>query len=215
MDRNARFTFRYNHLYDLLYQAGVPINKMRVASPFLSQGIDSLYLYRVIEPDTWGKMIGRVNGANFASIYGRTNAMAWRDIKLPKGYTWQSYVKFLLSTLPEQSRKDYERIFATSIKFWKKRGGVLDNQTIQQLKDAGIPFEIAGKTNYKTEKVAVTFDEYPDDAPVDEFKVVPSFKRMAITIMRNDHTAKYMGFSRTKAQQERRRKAIERYQNIL
>ncbi|WP_203641816.1 DUF3440 domain-containing protein [Levilactobacillus andaensis] len=212
---NARFGFSYNHLYDLLYQAGVPLNKMRVASPFLSQGIDSLYLYRVIEPDTWGKMLGRVNGANFASIYGRTNAMAWRDITLPKGYTWQSYVKFLLSTLPEDSRKDYERIFATSIKFWKERGGVLDDKTIDQLREAGVPVKIVGKTNYKTEKVAVTFNEYPDDVPVDKFKLVPSFKRMAITIMRNDHTAKYMGFSRTKAQNERRRKAIERYENIL
>lgn len=212
---NAKFCWTYNHLYDLLYQAGVPINKMRVASPFLSQGIDSLYLYRVIEPDTWGKMIGRVNGANFASIYGRTNAMAWRDITLPEGYTWKSYVRFLLSTLPEQTRLDYQRIFDTSIKFWRERGGVLDNQTIQQLKDAGIPMKVGGKTNYKTDKLAVTFDKYPDDAPVDEFKLVPSFKRMAITIMRNDHTAKYMGFSRTKAQQERRKKAIERYQNIL
>ncbi|MDE7523157.1 hypothetical protein MBS99_09780 [Ligilactobacillus salivarius] len=33
--------------------------------------------------------------------------------------------------------------------------------------------------------------------------------------MKNDHTAKYMGFSRTKEQQEKRRKAMEKYANIL
>lgn len=212
---NAKCGYAYNHLYDVFYQAGVPLNQMRVASPFLSQAIDSLYLYRVIEPDTWGKMVGRVNGANFASIYGRTNAMAWRDIKLPQGYTWQSYVKFLLSTLPQQAREDYEHIFATSIKFWREKGGSLDEHTIQQLRDAGILVEVHEQKSYKTDKKPVTFDEYPDDVEVDEFKLVPSYKRMAITIMRNDHTAKYMGFSRTKAQQERRKKAIEKYQNIL
>lgn len=212
---NAKNGWKYNDLYNLYYQAGIPINQMRVASPFLPEGIGNLHYYQVIEPDTWGKMIGRVNGANFASIYGRTNAMAWKDIKLPKGYTWQSYLKFLMSTLPEPTRKNYEHIFKTSIEFWKKRGGVLDEKTIQELKDAGIPFKIKGKTNYHTDKQAVTFEKYPDDAPVKNFRLIPSFKRMCVTIMRNDHTAKYMGFSRTKAQNERRKKAIEKYKNLF
>lgn len=212
---NGKYSYPYNHLYDLYYQAGMSINQMRVASPFLSEGLDSLKYYQVIEPDTWAKMVGRVNGANFASIYGGTKAMAWKDIQLPKGYTWKSYLKFLLKTLPEKTRREYEKIFSTSIKFWDKRGGVLSDRTIKELEDAGIPIDIKGKTNYKTDKKAVTFHEYPDDAPVTEFKTVPSYKRMCITIMKNDHTASYMGFSRTKAQQEKRRKAMEKYEKIL
>ena len=212
---NAKLGFEYNSIYDLYFYAGIPINKMRVASPFLSQGMDTLKYYQVIEPNTWAKMLGRVNGVNFASIYGSTTAMGWNKIKLPKGMTWKSYVKFLLKTLPEQTRKDYEKIFATSFEFWAKRGGVLSKETIQELNDAGIPFEVKGQTNYKTDKSAVTFEDYPDDAPVREFKTVPSYKRMAITIMKNDHTAKYMGFSRTKEQQERRKKAIAKYKEIF
>lgn len=212
---NAKNGFDYNKLYDLYYKAGMPIEQMRVASPFLSQGLGTLGYYQVIEPNTWAKMLGRVNGVNFAGIYGSTTAMGWKNITLPPGHTWKSYLKFLLDTLPKEARENYERIFKTSIEFWRNRGGVLSDETIQELRDAGIPLEVKGKTNYKTDKKAVTFEEYPDDAPVNDFKSVPSFKRMCITIMKNDHTAKYMGFSRTKEQQERRKQAMEKYKNIL
>lgn len=212
---NAKNAWNYNKLYDLYYQAGIGIDQMRVASPFLSQGLGTLKYYQVIEPDTWAKMLGRVNGVNFSGIYGGTTAMGWKSIQLPEGHTWKSYLKFLLSTLPEETRKDYEKIFKTSIEFWDKRGGVLSDETIKELQEIGIPLEVKGKTNYKTDKKAVQFHEYPDDAPVKEFKTVPSYKRMCITIMKNDHTAKYMGFSRTKEQQEKRRKAMEKYANIL
>ncbi|MGX5378197.1 DUF3440 domain-containing protein [Ligilactobacillus sp. LYQ135] len=212
---NAKYGYRYNHLYDIFYQAGIPLDKMRIASPFLAQGLDNLKYYQVIEPDTWGKMLGRVNGVNFASIYGGTTAMGWKNIRLPRGYTWKSYLKFLLSTLPKETRKNYERIFKTSIEFWRSKGGVLDNETIQELKDAGIPLKVGNKTNYKTDKKPVTFAEYPDDAPIKNFRLVPSYKRMCITIMKNDHTAKYMGFSATKAQREKRKKAIEKYKKLL
>ena len=212
---NAKNAFKYNKIYDLYYRAGVKAHAMRVASPFLSEGLDSLKYYQVIEPDTWAKMIGRVNGVNFAGIYGGTTAMGWKSIKLPKGMTWKSYLQFLLSTLPKSTREEYEQIFKTSIEFWAKKGGVLDDKTISELKEAGIPIEVGEKTNYKTSKKPVKFPEYPDDTPVTDFKAVPSYKRMAITIMKNDHTAKYMGFAQTKAQVERRKKAIEKYKNIF
>ena len=67
---NGKFGYAYNHLYDLYYMAGVSIERQRVASPFLCEAQDSLKLYRVIDPNTWGKMIGRVNGVNFTGIYG-------------------------------------------------------------------------------------------------------------------------------------------------
>lgn len=213
---NAKNGYPYNKLYDLFYKAGVGINQMRVASPFLSEGLDSLKYYQVIEPDTWAKMIGRVNGVNFAGIYGGTTAMGWKSIKLPPGMTWKSYLGFLLSTLPPETRKEYEKIFETSIKFWREKGGVLDQKTIDELRETGIKIEVGNKTNYKTTKLPVTFDEYPDSADgITDFRVVPSYKRMCITIMKNDHTAKYMGFAQTKEQIKKRKKAIEKYENIF
>ena len=69
----------YNRLYDLFYRAGVPLDSQRVASPFISPAIASLHLYKAIHPDTWGRMVGRVDGANFAALYGRTAEMCIRD----------------------------------------------------------------------------------------------------------------------------------------
>ena len=56
---------------------------MRVASPFISEGQESLKLYKTIEPHTWGKLVSRVNGVNFTGIYGGTTAMGWKKITRP------------------------------------------------------------------------------------------------------------------------------------
>ncbi|HRJ61633.1 MAG TPA: DUF3440 domain-containing protein [Azospirillaceae bacterium] len=207
----ARFGFDYNRLYDLFHLAGVPLAKMRVASPFNDYATDSLKLYRVIEPDVWAKMLGRVQGANFAALYGGTRVMGWKSIRLPPGHSWKSYVEFLLATLPAETAATYREKFGTSIAFWRDRGGVLSAQTIAELEAAGIKFTVKGATNYKTDKVAVVFDEYPDDLEVTEFQTAPSWKRMAVCILKNDHLCKFMGFSQTKEEAERRRKAIQKY----
>jgi predicted phosphoadenosine phosphosulfate sulfurtransferase len=208
---NAKFGFDYNRLYDLFHYAGLSIHEMRVASPFNDWAIGSLKLYRVIEPNIWGKMIGRVNGANFCAIYGGTSAVAWKNIKLPKGHTWRSYVEFLLNTLPEDTRKTFEEKFATSFDFWLRKGGVLSTDTIEELRAMGVKINVGGKTNYKTNKNSVTFEEYPDDLDVKEFQSVPTYKRMAICILKNDHLCKYMGFSQTKHEANKRKTAIAKY----
>ena len=35
--------------------AGVSLDRQRVASPFINEAIESLALYKVIDPDTWGR----------------------------------------------------------------------------------------------------------------------------------------------------------------
>lgn len=121
---NGRFGWDYNRLYDLYYRAGVPLEKQRVASPFISQALSSLHLYRAIDPDMWGKMVSRVNGVNFAGLYGRSSMMGWYSIKLPPGMTWEGYLDFLLKTLPEPTRRNYQRKLAVSVNFWREKGGV-------------------------------------------------------------------------------------------
>lgn len=211
---NAKFSYSYNKLYDLFYQAGLNIDQMRVASPFLSEGQETLTLYRVIEPHTWGKLVSRVNGVNFTGIYGGTTAMGWKSITLPQGHTWESYMHFLLSTLPEETRQNYLSKLQTSIKFWREKGGVLDNETINVLKKSGVNIEVGKDTNYKTTKLPVRMD-YIDDIDIKDFKLVPTYKRMCICIMKNDHLCKYMGFSQTKNEIARRKNIIEKYQNLL
>jgi len=210
---NARFGFPYNKLYDLFYLAGVPINAMRVASPFHLAAQSSLGLYRAIDPDVWGKMVSRVNGVNFTAIYGGTKAMGWRNITKPDHFTWREYMDFLLSTLPKQAAENYREKLRTSIEFWRKRGGVLSQKAIGDLRQAGIDFEIGDKSNYKTDKKPVRM-EYADDIDSSEFQLIPTYKRMCVCILKNDHLCKYMGFSLNKNEMARRKAALEKYKDI-
>ena len=127
---NARNGYDYNKVYDLMYLAGVPMNKMRVASPFNDCAQESLKLYKVLEPNTWGLMIGRVNGVNFTGLYGGTTAMGWHTITKPKHFTWKQYMEFLLDTLPEETRQLYLRKLEVSKKYWLTTGGALPSDMI-------------------------------------------------------------------------------------
>ncbi|WP_277295900.1 DUF3440 domain-containing protein [Streptococcus hyointestinalis] len=210
---NAKFGFDYNKLYDLYYQAGLPIEAMRVASPFISEGQETLKLYKVIEPHTWGKLVSRVNGVNFTGLYGGTTAMGWKKITKPDKMTWKQYMEFLLDTLPEDKKQNYLKKLKTSVKFWKEKGGVLSDEIIEELDRLSIKYEL-GTHNYRTSKKAVKLD-YLDDLDIKDFKAIPTYKRMCICILRNDHTCKYMGFSQTKFETKKRKEAIEKYGKIL
>lgn len=210
---NAKNGWDYNRLYDLFYYAGVPLHKQRVASPFISEGIEALHLYQVIEPDTWGKLIGRVNGVNFAGIYGRTTAMGRRKITKPPHFTWEQYMYFLLDTLPKETKQKYLDKLATSVKFWKERGGCLNEETIQRLRKAGVEISVCETTNYKTDKKPVRMP-YIEDYEGKNFKDIPTYKRMCICIILNDHLCKYMGFSLTKDEMDRRKAIQEKYKNL-
>lgn len=210
---NAKFGFEYNKLYDLYYQAGVPIDSMRVASPFISEGQESLKLYKVIEPHTWGKLVSRVNGVNFTGLYGGTTAAGWKSIAKPEHFTWKQYMEFLLDTLPDPTKQNYLAKLETSIKFWKEKGGVLSDDIINELDSLSIKYEF-GTHNYKTDKKAVKM-EYLDDLDISDFKSIPTYKRMCICILKNDHLCKYMGFSQTKREMQKRKEAIKKYAKIL
>ena len=211
---NGRFGWSYNHLYDLYYQAGISLDKQRVASPFISQAQTSLKLYRTIDPDMWGKMINRVNGVNFTGIYGGTKAVGWMSVQLPKGFTWAEYMRFLLNTLPPETRANYLEKLAVSIEFWRNKGGCLSDETIGKLQAAGIPIAVSEKSAYKTNKKPVRM-EYLDDIHIPEFRELPTFKRICICILKNDHTCKYMGFAPTKTERDRRQKIMEKYRALL
>ncbi|MDE5891053.1 MAG: DUF3440 domain-containing protein [Bacteroidales bacterium] len=207
---NGKFGWDYNHLYDLFHQAGVPVARQRVASPFISEAMSSLKVYRAIDPDTWGRMVGRVNGVNFSSIYGGSTAMGWKSIKCPEGFSWKDYMYFLLDTLPGPVRQNYMDKLEVSMRFWRNRGGCLSSEVIEKLRKAGVEFTIGAETAYRTEKTPVKM-EYIDDIDIAEFREIPTYKRMCICILKNDHVCKYMGFALTKSEKERKDKVMEKY----
>jgi len=211
---NYKNRWDYNKLYDLFWKAGLSPAQMRVASPFHDSGIENLKLYKVIDPKNWGKMIGRTSGVNFAGLYGGTTAMGWRSIKLPEGHTWKTYMEFLLSTLPKNSADNYRRKLEISKKFWTEKGGCLSAETIEKIKELNIKYEVIADTNYKTTKNPVRM-EYQDDIDIEEFREIPTYKRMCVCIMKNDHLCKYMGFSLTKTETQMRTEASNKYKGVL
>ncbi len=208
----GKFGWDYNKLYDLYYQAGVSFGDMRVANPFHECGIHALKLYKAIEPNTWGKMIGRVNGVNFGAIYGQSKAVGYRQVTLPKGQTWKQYVNFLLQTLPKETREIYVKKFKRSKEYWIKKGGALSVNLVEQLREARVPFidlgEPQNNRNYKTAYRWIKFSEYPDELPVTQTRLVPSYKRMCITILKNDTSCRYMGFAQTKDELQKKKEAM-------
>ena len=213
----ATFHFEYNQLYDLYYKAGLKPSQMRVASPFNDYSKDSLNLYRVIDPEIWTKLVGRVRGANFASIYGRTKAMGYRSVSLPEGYTWKSYTMFLLDTLPVRLRNNYVKKFKTSIQFWHETGGGLDEGAITELEEHGYQIRRNGVSNYtRSKKSRIVFvGKIPDNTDdIKSTKDIPSWKRMCYCILKNDHTCRFMGFGLTRQQQKRIDVIREKYKSI-
>lgn len=202
---NYRFDYDYNGLYDLYYKAGLKPDQMRVASPFNDYSKDSLNLYRVIDPEIWTRLVGRVRGANFGAIYGKTKAMGYRKVTLPEGHTWQSYTRFLLDTLPARLRENYQKKFNASIRFWHETGGGLSEETIEELIRNGYQIQRNGVSNYTLDKKSrvIFLGEIPDDTDdIKTSKDVPSWKRMCYCILKNDHTCRFMGFGLTRQEQK-------------
>ncbi len=212
---NEKFQWEYNKLYDIFWKAGLTISQMRVASPFMSESKSSLNLYRVIDPHVWRTLCARVHGANFAATYGK--AINYNSFKLPAGHTWKSFTKFLLDTLPKEVSENFKMRFIQSIKYWGRVGRGLDEKTIEQLKEAGIPFKLNGFTHHgRQTKQRVVLQSYPDqlDVLTCHNSDVASWKRFAITILKNDHTCKYMGLAPTKEQAERQRIIQNKYKKL-
>ena len=214
---NYIFNYDYNRLYDLYFMAGLKLDQMRVASPFNDYAKDSLNLYRILDPEIWSRLVGRVKGANFCAIYGKTKALGYRSLTLPEGHTWESYTKFLLDTLPERLRNNYIKKFKTSIEFWHNTGGGLEEDVIQDLIDHGYNIKRNGISNHTVMRNSrvIFVDKIPDHTDdIKSSKDIPSWKRMCYCILRNDHTCRFMGFGLTREQQKRINELKYKYSKV-
>jgi predicted phosphoadenosine phosphosulfate sulfurtransferase len=213
---NAKFEWEYNELYDIFYKAGLTVHQMRVASPFMSESKSSLSMYRIIDPHVWARLCARVQGANFLATYGKQ--LNYKSFTLPAGHTWKSFTKFLLNTLPEEVAANFRRRFIQSFRVWGRKGRGLSEEIIQQLEEHGIPFKTNGKTPHGAKtKTRVMIKRFPDHLDSLQFhnSEVASWKRFALTILKNDHTCKYMGLAPTKEQAERQRQITQKYKGFL
>lgn len=212
---NATFGWEYNELYNVFYMSGLTIAQMRVASPFMSESKSSLNLYRVIDPHVWSRLCARVMGANFVATYGKQ--LDYKSFKLPEAHTWKSFVKFLLDTLPEETSKNFKMRFIQSFKYWSRVGRGLPESVVAELQENNFSIKLNGKTAHGSKMLdRVIMQSFPDHVDIlsSNHSSIASWKRFAITILKNDHTCKYMGLAPTKEKLERLNQIKHKYSKL-
>lgn len=208
----------YNKFYDLMYQAGVSINQMRIDEPFGDTAKAGLNMFKVIEPKTWVKIVGRVAGANFGNIYANTSINS-SHYKLPPGHTWESFTHFLLDTLPKNASDHYKEKFNKFIKWWTETGSGMSKEDIDilHINYGGATFRTGElSTRGNKDKEVIKFNYVVDTIPeLDTKQDVLTWKRMAMCIIKNDYFCKSLSFGISKEQLKRRKEVMKKYEQIL
>ena len=212
---NAKMGWYYNRLYDLYYKAGVPLSAQRICQPYGDDQRAGLNLFRVIEPETWARVVNRVSGANFGNIYSGNSILGYRKVKLPDGHSWRSYTKLLLASLPKTLADNYKERFIKFILYWKRVGSAVPPGTILP-KEAVISERISNRGRFGRGKPLVRYIGIPDVIPsrLEAKRIAPTWRRMAICILKNDQLCRSLSFSQTKFQRERMRFLLEKYNKI-
>lgn len=212
---NGKKGWPYNKLYDLFYKAGVGIHDMRICQPYGDDQRIGLNLFRVIEPETWSKVVNRVSGANFGNIYCGTKAIGYRKVQLPEGHTWKSYTKLLLASLPPETRENYVKRFIRFMRYWNLQGCGLPDDWFDKLPESAVVTDSITTRGKKNKKI-VRYKKIEDclDGSIESKKFAPTWRRMAMCILKNDHLCKGLSFAQTKHQAERQKQLIEKYRNL-
>ena len=95
----SKFNFKFNKVYEMLYKDGLSIHQQRLCQPYGDDQRNGLNQFKKIEPQTWEKVLNRVNGVNFGNIYCRTTALGNLKTSKPDFMTWQEYTVFLLESI--------------------------------------------------------------------------------------------------------------------
>lgn len=175
----------HNGIYDKMQMAGVPLSQQRLCQPFGDDQRRGLWLYHILEPETWFKLVARVNGANSGSLYIEEsgNIMGYNKITLPTGHTWESFCNLLLQTMPKKTRDHYMIRFKKFIYGWTQRG-------------------------YKTIP-----DQAPPLLEAKCW--APSWRRMCKVLLRNDYWCKGLGQTQPKSEAWQKFKKMKKEGTLL
>lgn len=170
----------HNKIYDLMHMAGVKLSQQRLCQPFGDDQRRGLWLYHILEPETWSRLVGRVNGANSGALYVEEsgNICGYRRITKPNDHTWKSFCNLLLQTMPKKTREHYIFRFKKFIVGWSRRGY------------AQIP------------------EEAPPELEANCW--APSWRRMCKVLLRNDYWCKGLGFTQPKSEAYEKYKVIKK-----
>ncbi len=160
----------HNNIYDKMNMAGVKLSDQRLCQPYGDDQRRGLWLYHILEPETWYKLIVRVNGVNSGALYVQENGnmTGYNKITKPANHTWKSFCNLLLKTMPIKTRDHYQIRFKKFICGWKDRG-------YNSIPDES-PLELENKC------------------------WAPSWRRMCKVLLRNDYWCKGLGQTQPKSE---------------
>jgi predicted phosphoadenosine phosphosulfate sulfurtransferase len=143
---------------------------MRICQPYGDDQRRGLWLFHIIEPETWARIVARVNGANSGALYinDTGNINGYRRISKPPNHTWKSFAMLLLNSLPPKTKEHFENKVFLFEKWWLKRGYK----------------ELPDEADYELEAQ----------------KLAPSWRRICKALLRNDYWCKGIGFSQHKSE---------------
>lgn len=159
-----------NELYDRMHLAGLTIHQMRICQPYGDDQRRGLWLFHLIEPETWAKIVYRVNGANGGALYVKEwgNINGYRTVNKPPGHTWQSFAEMLIESMPPATREHFRAKVFVFQEWWKKKGY-----------PDGIPDEAEYALEVK--------------------RLAPSWRRVCKSLLRNDYWCKGLSFTQHKS----------------
>lgn len=168
-----KYNLEYNYVYELMYKNGLGIHQQRLCQPFGDDQKNGLDQYRAIEAENWDRLLKRVAGVNFGNIYCRTAALGNITSEKPKHMTWQEWALYLLESIGIYNKK-LEKHYAIKIKkffqYWEEK--------------CGCPLSMV---------------EDEADKKMESLKIVPSWRRVARALERNDFFLTRLSFGETKS----------------
>ena len=184
----ARFNLLFNPIYELMYKNGLSIHEQRLCQPYGDDQRKGLDQFRTLEPETWEKVLNRVEGVNFGNIYCRTSLLGNIKSEKPDGMTWEQYAVFLLESIgmyAPEVRDHYYKKIKTFMQWYEKEG--------------------------------VAPDQIPDEADrkLESAKKAASWRRIARAIEKNDFWMSRLSFGETKKDVQRLFELKKKYRNII
>lgn len=119
---NGKEKVPYNRVYDLMHQAGLSIHQARLCQPYGDDQRKGLWLFHIIEPETWSRVVSRVQGANFGAMYATHTGNIFGRVKIEKPEsceTWRQYATALLASMPPQTADHFRDKIAKFLHFYE------------------------------------------------------------------------------------------------
>ena len=185
----AKFDYKFNEIYELMYKNGLSIHEQRLCQPYGDDQRNGLDQFRALEYETWEKVLNRVHGVNFGNIYCRSSLLGNLKTEKPADMTWEEYTVFLLESLgiyAPELRDHYVTKIDTFLKWYEEKEGL-------------------------------PIDEIPDveDKQYESAKKKASWRRIARAIEKNDFWMSRLSFGETKSDVKKMFELKKKYKNLI